>query len=119
MAVNPSNNGGLGAFNFLGGGYVWWLGLGLWALFSSIMAPWLVTKALSAGEDPMVALFGGSMGAAVMVTQSGMSVASMAGAPATGGGSLATGSVAASTLGPMRSYASRPTGNGASQANRT
>jgi len=119
LAVNPSNNGGLGAFNFLGGGYVWWLGLGLWALFSSIAAPWLVTKALSAGENPMVALFGGSMGATVMVTQSGMSLASMAAAPATGGGSVAGGSIAASTLGPMRSYASRPTGNGASQGNRT
>ena len=119
LAVNPSSNAGLGAFNFLGGGYVWWLGLGLWALFSSIAAPWLVTKALSAGENPMVALFGGSMGAAVMVTQTGMSVASMAGVPATGGGSVAGGSIAASTLGPMRSYASRPTGNGASQGNRT
>jgi len=119
LAVNPSNSTGLGAFNFLGGGYVWWLGLGLWALFSSIAAPWLVTKALSAGENPMVALFGGSMGAAVMVTQTGMSVASMAAAPSTGGGSVAGGSIAASTLGPMRSYASRPTGNGASQANRT
>jgi len=117
LAVNPSSNAGLGAFNFLGGGYVWWLGLGLWALFSSIAAPWLVTKALSAGENPMVALFGGSMGAAVMVTQSGMSLASMAGAPATGGGSVAGGSIAASTLGPMRSYASRPTGNGAFQGN--
>src|SRR5260221_1922912 len=82
LAVNPSNNGGLGAFNFLGGGYVWWLGLGLWALFSSIAAPWLVTKALSAGENPMVALFGGSMGAAVMVKQSRMSLLSMAEAPA-------------------------------------
>ncbi len=119
LAVNPSSNTGLGVFNFLGGGYVWWLGLGLWALFSSIAAPWLVTKALSAGENPMVALFGGSMGAAVMVTQSGMSLASMAAAPATGGGSVAGGSIAASTLGPMRSYASRPTGNGASQGNGT
>ena len=118
LAVNPSSNAGLGAFNFLGGGYVWWLGLGLWALFSSIAAPWLVTKALSAGENPMVALFGGSVGAAVMVTQSGMSLASMAAAPATGGGSVAGGSIAASTLGPMRSYAIRPTGNGASQGNR-
>jgi hypothetical protein len=118
LAVNPSSNTGLGVFNFLGGGYVWWLGLGLWALFSSIAAPWLVTKALSAGENPMIALFGGSMGAAVMVTQTGMSVASMAGAPATSGGSLAAGSIASSTLGPMRSYASRPTGNGASQGNR-
>jgi len=53
------------------------------------------------------------------VTQSGMSLASMAAAPATGGGSVAGGSIAASTLGPMRSYASRPTGNGASQGNRT
>jgi hypothetical protein len=119
LAVNPSSNTGLGAFNFLGGGYVWWLGLGLWALFSSMAAPWLVTKALSAGENPMVALFGGSMGAAVVVSQTGMSVASMAGAPATGGGSVAGGSIGASTLGPMRSYASRPTGNGASQGNRT
>jgi hypothetical protein len=119
LAVNPSSNTGLGVFNFLGGGYVWWLGLGLWALFSSIAAPWLVTKALSAGENPMIALFGGSMGAAAMVTQTGMSVASMAGAPATSGGSLAGGSIAASTLGPMRSYASRPTGNGASQGSRT
>src|SRR5260370_23284717 len=65
LAVNPSSNGGLGAFNFLGGGYVWWLGLGLWALFSSIAAPWLVMKALSVGDNPMVALFGGSMGAAL------------------------------------------------------
>jgi hypothetical protein len=118
LAVNPSSNTGFGIFNFLGGGYVWWLGLGLWALFSSIAAPWLVTKALSAGENPMIALFGGSMGAAVNVTQTGMNVASMAGAPATSGGSLAGGSIASSTLGPMRSYASRPTGNGASQGNR-
>src|SRR5258708_33935786 len=66
LAVNPSNNGGLGAFNFLGGGYVWGLGLGLWTLFSSSGARWLVTKAVSAGGYPMVALFGGSMGAAGM-----------------------------------------------------
>src|SRR5260221_5481055 len=119
LAVNPSSNAGLGAFNFLGGGYVWWLGLGLWALFSSIAAPWLVTKALSAGENPMVALFGGSMGAAVMGTQSGMSLVSMAGAPAAGGGSVAGGPIAARTPGPLRSHFSRPTANGASQRNRT
>src|SRR5260221_1594492 len=82
LAVNPSNNGGLGAFNFLGGGYVWWLGLGLWALFSTISTPWLLTTALSAGENPMVALFGGSMGAAVLVTPSRMRVVSIAEAPA-------------------------------------
>src|SRR5258708_31148163 len=61
LAVNPSNNGGLGAFNFLGGGYVWWLGLGLWALFSSIAATWLVTKALSAGGNFLGVLSGGDM----------------------------------------------------------
>jgi hypothetical protein len=114
LAVNPSNNTGLGAFNFLGGGYVWWLGLGLWALFSSIAAPWLVTKALSAGENPMIALFGGAMGSAVMVTQTAMSAASVAGASSTGGASVGAGTLAASTLGPMRSYASRPTSNGSS-----
>jgi hypothetical protein len=119
LAVNPSNSNGLGAFNFLGGGYVWWLGLGLWALFSSVAAPWLVTKALSAGENPMIALFGSAMGAATVVTQAGISVASMAAAPSTGGASLAGGSVAASTLGPMRSFASRPTGNGALPVGRT
>jgi TrbL/VirB6 plasmid conjugal transfer protein len=119
LAVNPSNSNGLGAFNFLGGGYVWWLGLGLWALFSSVAAPWLVTKALSAGENPMIALFGSAMGAATVVTQAGISVASMASAPSTGGASLAGGSVAASTLGPMRSFASRPTGNGTSPVGRT
>src|SRR5260221_810435 len=108
LAVNPSNNGGLGAFNFLGGGYVWWLGLGLWALFSSIAAPWCVTKALSAGENPMVALFGGSMGAAVLVKPSGMSLGSMAGAPATGGGTLLGGSMTDGSLGPMGS-ADHPT----------
>ena len=114
LAVNPSNNAGLGAFNFLGGGYVWWLGLGLWALFSSVAAPWLVTKALSAGENPMIALFGGAMGGAVMVTQTAMSAASIAGASSTSGASVGAGTLAASTMGPMRSYASRPTSNGSS-----
>ena len=57
LALNPSNNTGLGALNFFGGGFIWWIGVGLWALFSSVAAPWLVTKALSAGENPLVSLF--------------------------------------------------------------
>src|SRR5258708_33140518 len=91
LAVNRSNNGGVGAFNFLGGGYVWWLGVGLWALFSSIAAPWLVTKALSAGENPMVALFGGSMGAAGRGKRCGVRPVLSGGAPGRGGGNGSVG----------------------------
>jgi hypothetical protein len=112
LAINPTNQGGLAAFNFFGGGLVWWIALGFWALFSSIAAPWLVTKALSAGESPMLALFGGATSAAVVVSQTGMSVAATTLAPATAGGSVAGGGIAANTLGPMRSFASRPGGNG-------
>jgi hypothetical protein len=113
LAINPNNHGDLAAFNFFGGGLVWWIALGFWALFSSIAAPWLVTKALSAGESPMLALFGGATSAAVVVSQTGMTVGAAALGPATGGGSVAAGGIAASTLAPTRSFASRPGSNGA------
>jgi hypothetical protein len=46
FAVNSSNNAGLGTVNFLSGGFLWWLGLCLWSLGSSLGAPWVISKAV-------------------------------------------------------------------------
>ena len=105
LAINPSNNTGLGAWNFFGGGFIWWIGVGLWALFSSIAAPWLVTKALSAGENPLVSLFS----AGVHTAQTSISIATSAVAPMTGQ-ATAAGSLVAGTMAVRPSFASRPTG---------
>jgi len=103
LALNPSNNTGLGALNFFGGGFIWWIGVGLWALFSSIAAPWLVTKALSAGEQPLISLFS----AGVNTAQTSISIATSAAAPLTGH-ATAAGSIVAGTMAIPQSFARRP-----------
>jgi len=97
LALNPSNNTGLGAWNFFGGGFIWWIGVGLWALFSSIAAPWLVTKALSAGENPLVSLFSAGVSTAQTTAQTSVSIATSALAPMTGS-ATAAGSIVAGTM---------------------
>ena len=119
LAINPSNNAGLGALNFFGGGFIWWIGVGLWALFSSVAAPWLVTKALSAGDQPLVSLFS----AGVNTAQTSISIATSAAAPLTGQGTGA-GSIVASAMAVPRSFAKRPVSslngsNGSSPAKRS
>src|SRR5258708_19894653 len=52
FALNPSNNTGLGAWNFFGDCFICGIGVGLRALFLSVAEPWLVTKALSASANP-------------------------------------------------------------------
>jgi hypothetical protein len=114
LALNPSNDAALGAFGAFGGGFVWWIGAGLWALFSSIAAPWLVTKALSAGENPLVSLFSASVNTA----QTSISIATAAAAPLTGQ-ATAAGSIVAGTMAVRKSFASRPvssSSNGSTQA---
>jgi hypothetical protein len=118
LAINPSNNAGLGALNFFGGGFIWWIGVGLWALFSSVAAPWLVTKALSAGEQPLISLFS----AGVNTAQTSISIATSAAAPLTGQ-ATAAGSIVAGTMAVPRSFAKRPVSspngsNGSSPAQR-
>ena len=113
LALNPTNNTGLGALNFFGGGFIWWIGVGLWALFSSIAAPWLVTKALSAGENPLVSLFS----AGVNTAQTSISIATSATAPMTGS-ATAAGSIVAGTMAVRQSFARRPiSSNNGSGAN--
>jgi hypothetical protein len=119
LALNPSNNTGLGALNFFGGGFIWWIGVGLWALFSSITAPWLVTKALSAGEQPLISLFS----AGVSTAQTSISIATSAAMPLTGQ-ATAAGSIVAGTMAVPRSFAKRPVSstngaNGSSPAKRS
>jgi len=116
LALNPSNNTGLGALNFFGGGFIWWLGVGLWALFSSVAAPWLVTKALSAGEQPLISLFS----AGVNTAQTSISIATSAAVPLTGQ-ATAAGSIVAGTMAVRRSFAKRPvsSSNGSSPAKRS
>jgi hypothetical protein len=117
LALNPSNNTGLGVWNFFGGGFIWWTGVGLWALFSSIAAPWLVTKALSAGEHPLISLFS----AGVNTAQTSISIATSAVAPMTGHAATA-GSLVAGTMAVPKSFASRPVSNnsnGSSPAKRS
>jgi type IV secretion system protein TrbL len=107
LALNPSNNTGLGAWNFFGGGFIWWIGVGLWALFSSVAAPWLVTKALSAGENPLVSLFSAGVSTAQTTAQTTVSVATSALAPMTGS-ATAAGSIMAGTMAVRQSFARRP-----------
>jgi len=122
LALNPTNNTGLGVLNFFGGGFIWWIGVGLWALFSSVAAPWLVTKALSAGEQPLISLFS----AGVNTAQTSISIATSAAAPLTGQWTAA-GSIMAGTMAVPKSFASRPVSslsssngsNGASPAKRS
>jgi hypothetical protein len=119
LALNPTNNTGLGVLNFFGGGFIWWLGVGLWALFSSVAAPWLVTKALSAGEQPLISLFS----AGVNTAQTSLSIATSAAAPLTGQWTAA-GSIVAGTMAVPKSFASRPVSssngsNGSSSAKRS
>jgi type IV secretion system protein TrbL len=103
LALNPTNNTGLGALNFFGGGFIWWIGVGLWALFSSVAAPWLVTKALSAGEQPLISLFS----AGVRTAQTSISIATSAVAPMTGQ-ATAAGSLVTGTMAVRPSFARRP-----------
>jgi hypothetical protein len=111
FATNPNGNPAIAGVNFFGGGIFWWVALCFWTIFSAIMAPWIVSKAMTAGQNPFVALFSSGLSTGVVVAQSFANVAtSAATAPATGGTSLVAGgaSAASTTLGQAKSFASRP-----------
>jgi hypothetical protein len=58
FALNTTNNGALSAINYLSGGVLWWLGLGLWTIGSTLAAPWMISRTMMAAQPGIAALLG-------------------------------------------------------------
>src|SRR6266404_3256797 len=58
FALNAANNVALSAINYLSGGVLWWLGLGLWTIGSTLAAPWMITRSVMTAQPGIAALLG-------------------------------------------------------------
>jgi hypothetical protein len=58
FALNTTNNVALSAINYLSGGVLWWLGLGLWTIGSTLAAPWMISRTMMAAQPGIAALLG-------------------------------------------------------------
>jgi hypothetical protein len=72
FALNTSNNGALGVVNYLSGGVLWWLGLGLWTIGSSLFAPWMISHSIAAAHPGIATLLGETRAPAMALTQYSM-----------------------------------------------
>jgi hypothetical protein len=119
FALNTTNNVALSAINYLSGGVLWWLALGLWTIGSTLAAPWIISRQISAGQPGIAALLGEARRPAMALAGytvklggfGGGSSDSPAPAPAGGGSLAAEGAeefVPLTTLGRMRRFGRRP-----------
>jgi hypothetical protein len=119
FALNTTNNVALSAINYLSGGVLWWLGLGLWTIGSTLAAPWMISRSVMAAQPGIAALLGEMHRPAMALASytvklgglGGGSSDSPAPAPARGGSLAAEGSeefVPLTTLGRMRRFGRRP-----------
>ena len=119
FALNTTNNVALSAINYLSGGVLWWLGLGLWTMGSTLAAPWMISRSVMAAQPGIAALLGEMRRPAMALASytvklgglGGGSSESPASAPAGGGSLTAEGAeefVPLTTLGRMRRFGRRP-----------
>jgi hypothetical protein len=119
FALNTTNNVALSAINYLSGGVLWWLGLGLWTIGTTLAAPWMISRSVMAAQPGIAALLGEMRRPAMALASytiklggfGGGSSDSPAPAPAGGGSLAATGAeefVPLTTLGRMRRFGRRP-----------
>jgi hypothetical protein len=98
---------------------LWWLALGLWTIGSTLAAPWIISRQISAGQPGIAALLGEARRPAMALAGytvklggfGGGSSDSPAPAPAGGGSLAAEGAeefVPLTTLGRMRRFGRRP-----------
>ena len=119
FALNTTNNVALSAINYLSGGVLWWLGLGLWTIGSTLAAPWMISRSVMAAQPGIAALLGEMRRPAMALAGYTVKLGGLGGgssdspAPAPAG----TGSLAAeraeefvplTTLGRMRRFGRRP-----------
>jgi hypothetical protein len=69
FAFNTASNSTLGTINYLSGGVLWWLALGLWTIGSSFAAPWIISHSVVAAEPGIAALLGETRAPAVTLAQ--------------------------------------------------
>jgi hypothetical protein len=119
FALNTTNNVALSAINYLSGGVLWWLGLGLWTIGSTLAAPWMISRTMMAAQPGMAALLGEVRRPAMALAGYTVKLGGFGGgcsdgpAPApAGGGSLAAEEaeefLPVTTLGRMRRFGRRP-----------
>jgi len=116
FALNTTNNVALSAINYLSGGVLWWLGLGLWTIGSTLAAPWMISRSVMAAQPGIAALLGEMRRPAMALASYTVKLGSLGGgssdspAPA-GGPSLATEGaeefLPVTTLGRMRRFGRR------------
>src|SRR5260221_5183784 len=119
FALNTTNNVALSAINYLSGGVLWWLGLGIWTIGSTLAAPWMISRSVMAAQPGIAALLGEMRRPAMALASYTVKLGGLGGgssdtpAPApTGGGSLAGEGpeefLPLTTLGRMRRFGRRP-----------
>jgi hypothetical protein len=119
FALNTTNNVALSAINYLSGGVLWWLALGLWTIGSTLAAPWMISRQISAGQPGIAALLGEARRPAMALAGYSIKLGGFEGgsvdrptpAPAGGGSLAAEGAeefLSLTTLGRMRRFGRRP-----------
>ena len=109
----------LSAINYLRGGVLWWLGLGLWTIGSTLATPWVISRTVMAAQPGIAALLGEMRRPAMALASYTVKLGGFGGgsgdspaAAAAGGGSLAVEGaeefVPLTTLGRMRRFGRRP-----------
>jgi hypothetical protein len=112
IAVNPTNNPVQSVFSngtmMLG----YWVLVAVWVILSSFAAPLVIGRAFMAGSSGMIAVFGGTIGAAALrAGGSGIQAATLAAGAATVPISLASSSMMTA----CENFARRPVSNGKAQ----
>jgi hypothetical protein len=120
FALNTANNPALGAINYLSGGVLWWLALGLWTMGSTLAAPWMISRTLAAAQPGIAALLGEVSRPAMALASYTIKLGGLTGSGGEGSSpaSLGGGSLAAegepeeflplTTLGRIRRFGRRP-----------
>ena len=120
FALNTTNNGALSAINYLSGGVLWWLGLGLWTIGSTLAAPWMISRTMVAAQPGIAALLGEVRRPAMALARYTVKLGGSLGSgssdspvsvPAGGGSLAAEGAeefLPVTTLGRIRRFGRRP-----------
>jgi hypothetical protein len=119
FALNTANNAGLSAINYLSGGVLWWLALGVWATGSTLAAPWIISRTMMAAQPGIAALLGEmrrpamALGKYTVKLGGGLAGSSGNAVPAAAGNGGLAGETAEeflplTTLGRMRRFSRRP-----------
>ena len=110
LALNPTSNPGMQIFSTGAMLLGYWILLAIWVIGSSIIAPWIVTKAFTGGTSAITAVMAGTLGAALLTAPRVATNVATSAAAVSAGGATAPLMLASATRmnGATQNFARRP-----------